>query len=82
MLNNVTKKEKAWLINSIKNHNRDKKRVKEVIEFVKQNNGLEYAIGKMNQFQDKAMELLHKYEQSEFRDSLELMVNYVISRKK
>ena len=82
VLNNVSKKEKAWLINSIKNHNRDKKRVKEVIEFVKQNKGLEYAIGKMNQFQDQAMELLHKYEQSEFRDSLELMVNYVISRKK
>ena len=82
VLNNVSKKEKHWLINSIKNHNRDKKRVKEVIAFVKQNNGLEYAISKMNQFQDQAMEILQNYEQSEFRESLELMVNYVISRKK
>ena len=37
VLNNCTSKEKSWLINSIKNYNKDKKRVKEVIEFVKNN---------------------------------------------
>src|SRR4051812_46556066 len=35
VLNNCTDKEKGWLINSIKNYNKDKKRVKEVIAFVK-----------------------------------------------
>ena len=39
-LNTCTKAEKKWLINSVKNHNRDKKRVKEVIAFVKDQGGL------------------------------------------
>jgi len=82
VLNNCTKKEKSWLINSIKNHNRDKKRVKEVIAFVKANNGLDYAVNKMKQFQAEALDLLQSYPASEFKSALELMVNYVIERKK
>jgi len=82
VINNCTSKEKKWLINSIKNHNRDKKRVKEVIAFVKDNGGLEYAITKMKAFQEEALQLLQNYPASEYKNSLELMVNYVIERKK
>jgi len=82
VLNNCSTKEKNWLINSIKNHNRDKKRVKEVIAFVKQNSGLEYAVKKMKAYQIEALQMLQKYPKSEYRASLELMVNYVIERKK
>ncbi|WP_298532957.1 polyprenyl synthetase family protein [uncultured Algibacter sp.] len=81
-LNHASKKDKKWLINSVKNHNKDAKRVKEVIAFVKDNGGLEYAISKMKQFQEEALILLKDYPESEFRASLELMVNYVIDRKK
>ena len=81
-LNNCSKKEKSWLINSVKNHNRDKKRVKEVIAFVKRNGGLEYAVQKMLQFKDEALELLNVYPESDYKNSLELMVNYVVERKK
>jgi octaprenyl-diphosphate synthase len=82
VLNNCTKKEKSWLINSIKNHNKNKKRVKEVIAFVKQNNGLEYAVNKMKSFQDEALQLLNTYPESQYKSALQLMVNYVIDRKK
>ncbi|MDT0685032.1 polyprenyl synthetase family protein [Autumnicola psychrophila] len=81
-LNNCSSKEKSWLINSVKRHNKDKKRVKEVIEFVKTNGGLEYAEQKMTEFQQEALLLLEEYPASTYRDSLELMVNYVIERKK
>ncbi len=81
-LNNSTKKEKSWLINSVKNHNKDKKRVKEVIAFVIEKGGLEYAEQKMIAFQKEALQLLEDYPQSDFKDSLILMVNYVIERKK
>ena len=47
VLNKVNKEDKKWLINSIKNHNRDKK-VKQVITFVKDKGGLDFAINKMN----------------------------------
>ncbi|MGR7812354.1 polyprenyl synthetase family protein [Lacinutrix undariae] len=82
VLNKSDKKQKKWLINSIKNHNKDKQRVKEVITYVKTNGGLEYAIDKMKTFQTEALQILQKYPDSEFKASLELMVNYVIDRKK
>jgi len=82
VLNHCSAKEKAWLINSVKNHNKDKKRVKEVISFVKDHNGLGYAEAKMEEFRSQALTLLSKYPESEFKSALELMVNYVIERKK
>ncbi|WP_228852453.1 polyprenyl synthetase family protein [Aegicerativicinus sediminis] len=82
VLNKAHEKDRRWLINSIKNHNKDKKRVKEVIAYVKNNGGLDYAIAKMKDFQQQALSMLEKYPQSDFKTSLELMVNYVIERKK
>lgn len=81
-LNQASKKEKDWLINSVKNHNMDKKRVREVIAKVKELGGLEYAIQKMKEYQEEALRMLSTYPESPYRDSLELMVNYVIDRKK
>ena len=82
VLNQASKKDKRWLINSIKNHNKDTKRVKEVISFVKDNGGLDYAVNKMKMFREQALVLLNTYPDSEYKKSLELMVNYVIDRKK
>ncbi|RDK84235.1 polyprenyl synthetase family protein [Marinirhabdus gelatinilytica] len=81
-LNNASEKDRKWLINSVKNHNKNKKRVKEVISFVKTRGGLEYAISKMKDYQSQALQLLQKYPASPYKESLELMVNYVIERKK
>ena len=82
VLNNCTSKEKSWLINSIKNHNKNKKRVKEVISFVINNNGLTYAENKMVEFQQEALKILDNYPNSIYKEALVLMVNYVIERKK
>lgn len=82
VLNKVSEKEKTWLINSVKNHNKDKKRVNEVIAFVKEQGGLDYAVSKMKDFQQRALALLEEYPESPYKDSLILMVNYVIERKK
>lgn len=82
VLNTCSSEDKKWLINSVKNHNKDKQRVNEVIEFVKNNHGLDYAVEKMKTFQGQALDLLKKYPDSEYKQSLELMVNYVIERKK
>ena len=82
VLNTCSEKDKSWVINSIKNHNKDKKRVKEVIEFVKNQNGLTYAENKMVQFQQEALALLNDFAESDYKNSLILMVNYVIERKK
>ncbi len=81
-LNNCSGKERKWLINSVKKHNKNKKRVKEVIAFVKENGGIEYTISKMKDYQNKALQILETYPPSEYKDSLLTMVNYVIERKK
>ena len=81
VLNKCSKKEKAWLINSIKKYNKDKKRVKEVISFVKENGGIEYTISQMNRYKNKALVILEAYPESPFKNSLLLMIDYVVERK-
>ncbi|SEI52405.1 octaprenyl-diphosphate synthase [Myroides marinus] len=81
-LNTSEPKEKKWLINSVKNHNEDKRRVKEVIAFVKQKGGLEYATAKMVEYQQEALNILREFPESTYREALFTMVNYVIERKK
>lgn len=81
-LNNCNKADKKWLINSVKNHNTNKQRVKEVINFVKQNGGLEYTHQKMISYQQKAMEILASYPESEYKQALTTMIAYVVERKK
>ncbi|MBT8263494.1 MAG: polyprenyl synthetase family protein [Bacteroidia bacterium] len=81
-INKASSEDKRWLINSVKNHNKDRKRVKEVIDFVKEKGGLEYAEVQMREYRQRALEILSAYPDSEYKSSLELMVNYVIDRKK
>jgi len=82
VLNTCSEKDKKWLLQSVRHHNKNKKRVKQVIAFVKNHGGLEYAIAQMHAFKNKALEQLHTFPQDEFRDALEEMVRYVIERKK
>ena len=81
VLNTCTKEERDWLIKSVKKFHNDKKRVKEIIAFVQEKGGIEYATEKMNEYQAKALELLETYPDSPYKDALLTMVNYVIERK-
>ena len=81
-LNNCTSNERNWIVNSIKRHNKDQRRVKELIELVKNKGGLDYAIQKMKYFQSEALKLIKNYPESHYKDALVMMVNYVIERNK
>jgi octaprenyl-diphosphate synthase len=80
-LNHCTSKEKKWLIHSIKKHNKNKKRVKEVIQFVKEKGGITYASQKMKTYQSDALAVLETYPDSEYKTSLKTMINFVVERK-
>ena len=82
VLNKVDKKQRNWLIDSVKRFNTDKKRVKEVIQFVKDQGGLEYAERQMIHYKDAALELLSKYPDNEYKEALANLVTYVVDRKK
>ena len=81
-LNSVDKKLKNYIINIIKNHNKNEKKVGEVIELVKQNGGLDYAKKIMLKFYNEALEILDDFEDNEAKKSLQLLLDYVINRKK
>ena len=81
-INNCTNKERNWIVNSIKKYNKDQRRVKELIELVKNKGGLDYAVTKMKFFQSQALKLIKNYPESEFKEALIMMVNYVIERNK
>ena len=81
-LNHCSKSDRRWLINSVKNHNKDKSRVREVIAFVKKNQGIEYTVSRMKEYQKQALDILDTYPNSPYKESLRTMVNYVIDREK
>jgi octaprenyl-diphosphate synthase len=64
------------------NHNKNEKKVGEVIELVKQNGGLDYAKKIMLKFYNEALEILDDFEDNEAKKSLNLLLDYVINRKK
>lgn len=80
-INTASKSEKKWLIRSVKKYNHDKKRVNEVIEYVKNHGGLNYARQAMFDYRDKAIRILNEFPESEAKDSLLTLLNYVVERK-
>ena len=81
VLEKATASQKKWLIDGIKKHNKNKKRVKEIIAFVIEQGGLDYAQIQMNQFRDKALEILKAYPETVYSIALSNLVNYVVDRK-
>ena len=80
-LNNSLPDKRRWLKNSIKNHNLNKKRIKEVINYVKEIGGIDYTIEKLNEFHNQALKDLENFPKNKYRDHLKSLVDYVIDRK-
>jgi len=81
-LNNSDRSEKRFIINTIKNHNTDEKRVAKVIDMVREKGGIEYTVSRMKEYQQKALTMLESYPDNEARKSLIDLVNFVIDRTK
>jgi octaprenyl-diphosphate synthase len=81
-INNADKETRWFIINSIKNHNTDKKRVAEVIRYVNEHDGIAYTRKAMLRYKEEALEILNSLSQNEFADKLKLLVNFIIDREK
>jgi len=79
-INNVEKKEKKWLISSLKKTKKNKALINQIISLVKEKGGLDYAIDTMNKFHKLAIDELETFDDSLYKDSLKKMINYVIQR--
>lgn len=80
-LNNCSAAQKKELIYIIKNENRRKEKVNQVIDVVKKSGGIAYSQHKMEEYRDKALQLLHEFDNNEVRQSLEELVRYTTDRK-
>jgi len=73
---------KRHILNIVKSRKKTKSEIGEVISFVMDYGGIEYAELKMNQYRDKALAILDSYPDSVVKDSLREFVQYTTSRKK
>lgn len=81
VLKNASSKEKDWIWSIIKKHNNDSSKVAQLIAFVKEKGGIDYANQRMNDLKNEALSLLHSYPQSANRDAFEGLIHYVTERK-
>jgi octaprenyl-diphosphate synthase len=80
-LNKVDASTKRKLIYIIKNNNKEKEKVKEVIGEVIRAGGIEYAQAKMFEYRDEALKILYQFPESQVREGLEELVRYTTDRK-
>lgn len=80
-LNTVSSSKKKELIYILKNENRQKKYVNQVIEEVKKAGGIDYAIKRMNEYRDEAISLLKQFPENDIRNGLESLVRFTTDRK-
>ena len=81
-LNNISKQEKRFIINTIKNDSKNSKKIERIILLVKKTKGLEFAEEKMNDYYNEALGFLEKIKDSEAKTSLIELVKYVVKRQK
>jgi octaprenyl-diphosphate synthase len=80
-LNQLQKSDRKDLIYILKNKNRDKSAVRQVIDVVKEKGGIDYAVQRMNHYRDESLEILFSFPSSPVRDGLEQLVKYTTERK-
>lgn len=81
-LANSSKEIKKELINIVKNRNEDTESVRRAVKLVIEAGGIQYAIERMNQLKNEALELLVGIPESDSKRALIGLVNYTIEREK
>jgi octaprenyl-diphosphate synthase len=66
----------------VKNHHKNDKKVADLIVLVKNTGGLKYAYEIMKNYQKEALAILSEFPNSDAKNSLKLLVDYVINREK
>jgi octaprenyl-diphosphate synthase len=81
-LNQVSASDKKKILKIVASKDPGKTQLNTVVEFVKKNGGFDYAVKKMNEYKQQAIDILNSFPENEARTSLFEFVNYVTSRDK
>jgi octaprenyl-diphosphate synthase len=79
-LNNCTNSSKKQIVKLINNSNNQSNGVMQIIDFVTQFGGLDYATSKMEEYKNKALQILDSYPANEASDSLRELLEYTTKR--
>lgn len=79
-LNNVSSSEAARIRKVLKNGN-DKIKVKEVMQFVKENKGVDYALTIAEKYSNQAINSLNVFPDSDTKSSMKELIDFVTKRK-
>lgn len=74
--------EKKKIIFNMNRRSKNEKVIKEIIQFVNDKGGLTYAQSKMNLYKKEALEILNQIPESQTKQSLKDLVEFVTTRKK
>jgi octaprenyl-diphosphate synthase len=80
-LNNIERAKRKEIIYIIKNENKDRKKIKLVLDAVINSGGIIYATKKMYEYRDEALSVLYQFPESDIRKGLEELVRYTTDRK-
>lgn len=80
-LRNASDSDRRHILRIVKNSNHNSVKVREVIDYVVSNKGIEYASVKMDEYKYKAIALLGDFPENDAKKSLIDLVNYSTTRK-
>jgi octaprenyl-diphosphate synthase len=81
-LNKSNSSEKRRIINLVKNHNEEADKISEIIDFVRNSGGMDYATSQMELYQEEAFNILNKLPDHISREALQQLVRFTTERKK
>ncbi len=81
-LNHASTSDKRKMLRIIKKDNDKKDKVQEVIDFVNQSGGIQYAEKVMMKYREEAFNILLSFPESPSRNALQQLVTFVTERKK
>jgi len=80
-LNKVNTSDKKIIIESYKNKRKLNKNKNKIYSIIEQNGGFKYAFDKMLDLKEKNLLIINNFPKNESRESLKLMLEYLINRK-
>ncbi len=82
VLDQMEKSQRAKILKSIRKHHDNNKKMKEIIQLVRDGNGMNYTREMMIKYKNEAIEHLQRFASNDIYDEVVELVDFVIERKK
>jgi octaprenyl-diphosphate synthase len=79
-LNQAEPRVRKSIINTIKNHHNNKKKVNEVIAYVNAHQGINYTQLAMKKHVDEALAIIDQLPENQYKSNVKELVHYIIDR--